>query len=367
MTVAEGLIEDNLRTGVLVQTGATFIVDDTTVRDTDEANSGIGGDGILANSGAQVVLSDVLLERNTGAGISAIGASTVTALGVVIRDTRATADGILGNGRGVEVLWGASLDLQRSLVEDNRQAGIAVYGEGAEATLDCVVVRSTQPGIDGTLGQGLHVNEGASVHVTDSLFDENVTTGIAVYKEGTLATIHTSEIRNTRPDDHGTSGIGITAMGAGPVIVDSCRIFGNERHGIFGRYSGAVLDVTGSVIEGTLSASGDGVFGTGIWVQDGAEAEVADSLLSRNRSIGIGVEGDGSKVRIEGAVVRETQPNEAGDFGMGLQVTLGGRLTVSDSLLAGNHSVSVLVEGEPDQREPAHRRLLHAGHRFVGG
>lgn len=161
--------------------------------------------------------------------------------------------------------------MRGSLVEENHEVGIGVYG--SDALIEGTIVRDTQQGLTSTLGVGVSVEyidvpgDRADATIRYSVVQRNVSSGILV--AGSDATIEASVISDTRPNDEGSWGTGISIQ----------RIFG------------------------TLISS---------------RAAIRTSLIERTVQTGVTVAG--SEATIELSHVRDVQPDAEGLYGDGVMV-----------------------------------------------
>ncbi|WP_437801820.1 right-handed parallel beta-helix repeat-containing protein [Sorangium sp. So ce693] len=368
MVLRGSLIEQNRNTGVLVH-GSDATIEASVVRATQPSADGeFGwGIGVLDARGrgarARAFVRACLIEQNHDVGVLVAGSDT-TIESTVVRSTQPNADGIGGRGIGVQENSDtgerAGVTVRASLVEQNHDEGVAVFG--SDATIESTVVRSTQPSADGTGGWGIGVQENpdtgehASVTVRASLVEQNHDVGVFV--EASDATIESTVVRSTQPSADGTGGRGIgvqensdTGERAG-VIVRASLVEQNHEMGVF--VSGSDTTIESTVVRATQPSVGR-TFGRGIHVQDNpdtggrASVTVHASLVEQNHEVGVFVVG--SDATIESTVVRATQPRADGTGGVGIGVQddrgRGERasVTVRACVVEQNHDVGVFVLG----------------------
>jgi hypothetical protein len=166
--------------GVYVaDTGTTFEATDLTVRATrGTPGSGVGGNAMLLFDGAAATLTRVLLDdaRLVGLGIAGTG-STVTAIDLRIRATGPqSSDGLLG--RGLELQDGASLTVERAILEQNLNAGI--FAAASHLSASGLIVRDTgsEPS-DGSVGVGIWAQEDATLDLSSTRVERSAFVGVA--------------------------------------------------------------------------------------------------------------------------------------------------------------------------------------------
>jgi len=144
LELIRAVVERNDNIGVAVDMGATAVIEDVWIRDTDhERVSGRFGQGALLSGGA-VQGTRIVIERSTSMGVLASGPqSEVTLQDLVIRDTRVDAAGAWG--RGLHIQLGARLELRRALIERNVEAEISAGFAGTTLSASDVVLRATHP------------------------------------------------------------------------------------------------------------------------------------------------------------------------------------------------------------------------------
>jgi hypothetical protein len=204
------------------ETGATITAGgaDTAVR-----NLQVGGERrglqVLA-SGASLDLHDVLVVGVVDNGVLVRGGGSLTAAGLVVRETRSRlSDG--AGGRGLQVGRLAEepgeADISRAAFERNAELGVLATCTGTRLVLADVAIREGrgQEG-DGAFGDGLWAQAGAEVVATRMAVERNREFGVAAVRGADL-TLADVVIRDTRgtggpPDVEGEFGDGIQVSGA---------------------------------------------------------------------------------------------------------------------------------------------------------
>ncbi|KYF93029.1 hypothetical protein BE20_10395 [Sorangium cellulosum] len=225
-----------------------------------------------------------------------------------MRDTQPRSDGTLGHGIGIQSDPAAeersTLALRSSLVEQNREVGVVV--SGAEAAIEATVVRGTQPGGDGTIGTGIHVQDHPETHergmafIRATLVDQNHSAGVAVL--GSDAVVEATVVRGTQPEGDGTLGRGIDIERGATLALRASTIEQNHEAGVVVFDSQATVEAT--VVRDTRSLR-DGSFGDGIAVisrrADSAAAVTSSNVEANGRA---GISSFGSAVAVVSSVVR---------------------------------------------------------------
>ncbi|MGK3987318.1 right-handed parallel beta-helix repeat-containing protein [Sorangium sp. So ce136] len=336
----------------LLTTGASdVLVDHVRIHDTQSA--GIQVEDSLGLT--SVTVRSSLFEAAKEVAVVLIGSAT-TIETTVVRDTQPGSDGF--EGFGIMIQTGAMLTLRRSLLEQNRKAGM--YIVGADAMIEATVVRDTQPISDGRFGRGISIesdpdtHERANVTVRASLLSKNHEFGIFVSTSDAM--IEATVVQGTQPSSDGSVGAGIKveddrAGRRATLALRASRLEHNHLSGVQIQGSDAVIEAT--VVRDSQPGS-HGESGRGIAVQSVARRARATlalhaSLLEHNHEIGVLV--DGSIADIKATVVRGTQAGSDKARGDGISAQVGyntkrrAQLTLRGSLLEQNQQTGVRVLG----------------------
>jgi hypothetical protein len=215
--------------GTTVELNA-LIVRDTLGRESD----GMGGRGVEARGGALVEVWAGLFDRNREVAAAALGSGTVLRLqDVVIRDTaEQEADGALG--RALVAQAGARVEASRVLVERNREIAVFASGDGTVLDLSDAVVRDGLPrAADGRYGRGIDLQAGARLDATRLLVQDNPEGGIAAWGIGTRAVLFDLRVRRHRPAEaSGLFGSGVVSLGGAAVEIERFAITDNAQCGV---------------------------------------------------------------------------------------------------------------------------------------
>ena len=314
--------------------GSTLALDGVNIIGTQTYTDGTGGLGIAVQDSAAATIRDCTIKANHSVGVFATSPGTSVELATTLISGTLGARPAGGGapdelGRGVEVSEGAAFDSHGSTVENNRECGIVVSGEGTMATLDADEITSTSRGtvngyavgviaqVGGTItansivtsdhaGPGLAVAEHGSFTCTACTVERNTFAG-AVVDAGRLDLIGGS-ILDTASDVTGGGGVGVYAGPAlGSVVtVDSATIarqplasvwFGGP--GTFIVQRSMLESGSGLELRPGLTAHGNAVYaGSGIRAWDGESGLLLalDTLTS----------GPGPVVLLDGAGIETT-------------------------------------------------------------
>ncbi|MGF1469805.1 MAG: hypothetical protein ACFCGT_27080 [Sandaracinaceae bacterium] len=304
-----GLIERNRDIGVwMIGEGSEAVLEDFIVRDTLARQSdGALGRGVSVELGARVALRRGLLERNRDAAVFVGSAGAEAELeDLVVRET--LADGSDGSwGRGLNVQLGARVALRRGLLERNRDVAIFVGFEGTVALVEDVVVRGTlAQETDGNFGRGLGVEEGARVELWRGLFEGNRDVGVFVSRDGAEAMLGDLVVRDTLPrESDGAFGRGMAVELGASATLSRGLVERAHEVGVAVSGEGAAAVLEDLVVRDTLPRHSDGALGQALGVERGARVEMRRGLLERNREVGVLLAGQAA-VDAEDVVIRDT-------------------------------------------------------------
>jgi hypothetical protein len=317
LVVRGSIIEHSRELGIYDE-AAELVVDATLVRDQEPLpGDTLGGGGIFVTSEAgderaPVTLSGVVLERNHDFGVLAFG-SDVTVTGTTVRDTLPMQIG----GRGISAMGHpttmarSTLMVASSLVERSNENGILV--SGSDATIEATIVRGTTPwqadgvGRGVTFQQSADTGQGTAATLRTSLLEGHEGVGLLV--GGATVTVEDSAVIGTLPAADGLLGRGLEIQLVPGIPGGGVRSNAQlHRTGVEGNHEigvaviGADLVADGLRIRATAAAVGDGRFGDGLAVLQGAAtAVVSGSRIEANARAGASV--FGASLSLTGSVL----------------------------------------------------------------
>ncbi|MGF1464774.1 MAG: right-handed parallel beta-helix repeat-containing protein [Sandaracinaceae bacterium] len=348
LDLRRAILDRNLGLGLLLQDeGSSATVEDLVVRETlPRAVEGVFGRGLDVGLGARLELRRALFERNHDVAVLLYGGGEAAVEDLIVRDTQPRQrDGTVGDG--IVLQESARLVLRRGLLERNRRYGVFVYGEGTEAGVEDLVVRDTLPEEgSGRLGRGIEVESGARLNLLRALLSGNHDAG-AILATGAEAELEDLVVRDTRPLTDGSGGWGFGAQFGVRVAVRRAVVERNHDAGMLIGGDGTSAVLEDLVVRETRARSRDGEGGRGLNVQFDARVELRRGLFEGNRDAGVIVVGAYVHAVLEDIAVRGTLPRRSdGAFGRGLGVQDGAVGELRRALLEGNHETGVLVSGE---------------------
>jgi len=245
---------------------------------------------------------------------------------------------ITGHLVGARVEKGGGADLEQVVLSANQDLGLAVWDATTVVTGRQVAIRGTLSAAAGGFGWGISV-EGGKLELDDSVLGGNRGMGMAVTKNGTGRLVR-SVVRETAANNTG-AGVGVVAQDGGAVELDSSVLTGNVQYGLLANIGHGRASVSRTVIRDTAAAGGN--YGRAVQVDSGGEATLTEVTLVQNRELALSVEGKGSKVTMKRASILETQPGAGGIFGVGAGVQQGGRLSLEETAVVGSRYYGLFV------------------------
>jgi hypothetical protein len=365
-----------------------------------------GFDGGVAAFGTKTSLSGIVVENSILNGISASNVGTVLTLSnVVVRGTRLPAGN--NQSFGLLAQKGAKLEVDDSVIADNDFANVVSTGPGVATHITRSIIRDGRPPTTGTFaksfGVGFYVSNAGSLELEESAVVDNAADGIVVSK-GTSAgaaasgKVTRSVVRGTKFDPVREIGRGIEVGNASTVVVEQTTSFGNADVDLIVTEGGTgdIHDSTtfGSAGDDPAVLAGAGLLvstsgtaklrsvaivsprGVGVQVQDTATLDVADSLVLGSRpqpkldakghdfgfgmTVGkgstltlarstiehasaVGLLSEGGTLKLDGALVRQTQASKRGDSGRGISAQDGAKVDVVRSAFMDNLEAGIIV------------------------
>ena len=301
--------------------------------------------GVIVRGSATIHLAGIVIEGAQAMGILVLG-GTVTANGLVVRDSRSRADRTFG--RALTVQEPGTASVRRALLERNRDFAVGVLGAGGSVTLEETVVRDTQSlELDYTNGGALVVGDAATAQVRTSVFEHNRFATVASLDEGSLVDLEDVVIRDTRPTElTGELGRGVLAQLGGSVEGRRLLLERNREVGFYLRSGPASLEDT--VVRETLAEESGADYGHGVSVSYAASLTARRLALEGNHKSGIFV-GDGDATAdIEDLIIRDTVGvPEAPTVSSGLMIVDGASVNLSRGVLERNAQVGISSGGAP--------------------
>jgi hypothetical protein len=235
-------------------------------------------------------------------------------------------------GVGIVALHGASLNLEGVALWENHQVGLWAQHFGTTVVATELLVAHTQPGPDGSLGRGVHLQDGASLSLERANLVDNQESGLSASGLFTSATAREVLVARTQPRADGHFGCGVAVSESATLTLERSAVVDNHLAAVL--FVDAYGSVDRTLLAGTASggatSAGDGLLAVG-------------SLLTISRVATRGHERAGLLFdRSDG----EISLSRASDNGLGL-VTQGlpGPILRDDNLITDN-VLDTLVDGD---------------------
>lgn len=337
----------NREVGVLAARETRLVLEDALILDTrSRASDQVAGYGLNVQQGAQVEARRVLLARNRDVGVFAMQSGTRLVLqDAVVRHT-ASQEASRRSGRGLNLQDGARVEVRRAMFSRNREYGIFATDEDTELVLEDAVVQDTQSREeDQTLGRGLGAELGAQVQARRVLLARNRNVGILVDDPNTRLTLEDAVVRDTQSQSlDQILGSGLEVQPGAQAEVRRAVFSRNRTTGVSISGQGSRLVLEDTVVRDTQSDESGRTRGLGLEARFGARAEVRRVFFLRNRVVGVLATSDGTQLVAEDLVIRDTQSQEADRvFGRGLEVGRGARAEVRRAVIERNRDIGILA------------------------
>lgn len=291
-------IDESRGNGAFAQNpGTELLLQDTVIRATRgwEAD-GNNGQGLVAKSQAHVVAERSALLRNHGNGAYFEGQGTkgeltdLTIVGTLPQESDDYA------GLGLNAGLGAEVSVVRGLFAENHLVGVMAGREGTRLHLTDVIIRDTLPDATGDtyFGRGLEVEFGAVVDVERAIIERNFEIAVFASRPGTIITLRDVVLRDTHSTDaDGRRGRGVNVQGGARATLTRALVARNHEVGVFAAdeatrvdlFDVAVVDTAESECSKTTCPDAAGGFGAS--AQSGAAITISRFLVSRSTLCGI--------------------------------------------------------------------------------
>ncbi len=329
--IERSLIDSNIGYGV-VAVGAEAEVEETAVRRTQERPDGTAGRGVqiattMQGSPGSLTLRRSLIEQNHDIGVFIYGSSALIEA-TVVRDTETDTAGIGGEGiavgRDVDFDLPSDFTIRQSVVEGSKGVGVSVTGSGA--TIESTVVRATELQSQ-DIGRGIAIQnsqttgDGATATITGSVVDDSFNTGLFV--GGSQATVESTVVRRTKQAalDQGR-GVNVqrNASTSEPSVFVLRGSVVEDSYDVAVFVSSSDASIEASLVR-DVAVTPDFAH-KGIQLEQDADAGAPSTALILHsvvdRAADNGVNVSGSELTLEGTVVRATESDRLGR-GVGVQ------------------------------------------------
>ncbi|MDP6931976.1 MAG: right-handed parallel beta-helix repeat-containing protein, partial [Myxococcota bacterium] len=308
LEVSDSLLQGNRGSGVYVAVSSQVQFQSSQVLDTLADDNGAFGHGMEVQVGSTLTATDLTLEGNREVALYVTG-STASLQDCRIVDTQPNDEGL---GLGI-MASDAELSMNGTILSGNHAVGVNAVSSAIDM-VDCEVT-GTLPNAGGEFGRGINVYSYSTLKLEDSVVEGNREIGVAV--TNSTASIENSQIRDTHRGVVGTLAVAVLSQkgaqvearglevsdieGTGLLVVEdstaSCEACTISRCSFAGGSVGmGELSVLDSVIENTgqdaNAGGGMGLFASNYY--GGSRLVVQDSTLRDNVFAGAYLEGNGS-------------------------------------------------------------------------
>jgi len=334
--------------GVRVHEGGALDGTRLVVRDTNEFIGSDLGEGLYVLGGATVDLSEAVFERNHEEGVYADGTGTsVTLTDVAIRDTGPSSGRVAARGVGAWATSGATLRLERAALDRNQEAAAAAVLD-SRLEVERAAIRDVAQSEGLTdYGAGLLSRAGSTVDARRVWIERATHVAVIAIESGTSVVLRDALVRDTRfaerpmPDIY---GMGIAAEAAS-LEVERTAVVANGFVGVLVQ-EGAEAELDDLIVRDTRSRPVAGEYGRGLEVQRGGRLTVRRGLFEGNRSAAVSARDAESVLDLADLTIRDTHGRDSdGRFGYGVQIGLGATLTVTRADVTGSRGVGVVAFG----------------------
>jgi len=347
-TVERAVLRDLRNTGIIAwDPGTTLVVRDTVVRDVEShLNDGRFGDGIAAQPGASVTLERVVVERVRRVGLLVLGPdTTLSASDFVVRDVRTVAeDGV--EGYGAAAFTGGALTLSRGSIERVHTHGVYAVNAGSSASAIDVVIDDVDANNapDRSFGEAAAVSESASLTLSRVAMRELTEIAVLV---GAGTTLDASDLRvdTVRPSLRSDAfGIGsfISQLGGSQLTVRRAVFESGAVLGAFFNGEGTVATLEDVRIGSVTAARIERVlYATGVLADEGASITLRRATIGPARGA--------LSCRLMATCTLEdvvTEGGESLEFAAAVSATEGGTIDLTAVRVRGAAGLAVVADRE---------------------
>ena len=350
LELLRSVVEGNRETAIEADGEETsLLVTDVVLRDTDpDAVGSRFGCGLFIYDGAEAELERVTVDRTRYTGVFVRDAGTTVEIAdLVVRGTWCAAANECG--RGMEVLAGAELRLERGQLSDNTDFGVVAADPGTLLELNDLFVSGTRSNGENSAGGGLFAFDDAEVTVDGGRFDDNRYAGVTAAGAGTSLTIADVVVEGTRARENDLEqGRGLVVQNGARTEIERLELIDNQEVAMFVAHPGTVLVAMDLWVGDTVARAGDGLLGAGLYMHQGAVVELSRGVFERNREVAVRASGLNTRLALADVVVRDTLGAErSGRFGRGLEANEGALVEGVRVLVEGNRE-SGMVAFDPE-------------------
>jgi len=157
----------------------------------------------------------------------------------------------------------------------------------------------------------------------------NTAIGVLAQDSGTSVTLRETAIEDTQPDGSEEHEYGIQVYGGASLVAETCEVRGNAGRGVLAFDSGTSVTLRETAVENT-QPNESGEVGYGIQVYGGASLDAEACEIRENTVVGVAASDSGTSVTLRGTSVEDTQPDDNGQAGYGILISGGASVDAED-------------------------------------
>jgi hypothetical protein len=297
--------------------------------------------GLLVLAGASMHAEGVIVEGASFFGVGVAEGGRFTARELVVRDVEPRADGLFG--RGVEVESGAFVRIERLWVDGAHDVGVFAESPGTEVVITDAVIRETRRASGSRAAvRGAHAQLGASLALERVVVEDGRDIGISAHGADTRITLADVVVRRTRGNEtNGRDGVGLLSEVSATVVADRVSIAESRLVGV--AVVGGTLEACDVVVRDTEPQVLGDELGVGVSVSHGGHATIERAWLARNHVYAAGA--IGGDLTLREVTVEGTRPGRANGVARGLEVAEGGRAVLERVRIMDARDSAVFVFG----------------------
>jgi hypothetical protein len=328
-----------------------------------------GNAAFVIGNASSAVLQRVRVAMTAGDGLRVEANSQLLAEQLVVDGTAPSTDGE-SRGFGLMVHAMSTATIHRVLVADTHAEGVSAYGLGVEVTLTGALVTGAGGPKLGKVewAAGIEANATAKRDVRATVVATSTGLGVHCKEPGTQLTATGLVVRDTRP-------IGTGEMGNGAYVRDGCTakgrfwwFAGNRSAGLVTENSGTTAMLADLTVRDTQPTQAN-EYGLGALVFDGAHATIERARIHNNLFAGVVVD-DGGELTLRRALVSPTHVEQASAFaGHGIDVfgtQAPSQAVVEDTVVRLNQNIGVFVDDAGSELTMRRCTVLNTGAGVVG-
>ena len=350
VSLTEVVLEQNQRAGISATDGAVVTVARSVVRGTRTVSSSDTTNGVFVDVDAKVTLEESVVSGAADAGLGATGGGIIALHRSVVRDVVKRSDGV--GGAGARAFEGATVSLDESAVTGAIGSGVLVGKTKGAMKLVRSTVSGTKPDLrfPGGFANAASVTMTGTLDATGSTFADNAFSGISVDHVGSRATLDGCVVVGSVAG--GESGLAISASAANGAVLQarSSAFVGSAGMATYALHAGSTLELDGSLISAVaLSTGGTGLSaghgGTAVAVIDAAHVSLRSSTIEGCHEVALGALEVGTTMLVERTLVTDTKPNVGGLFGHGVLGQRKAAVTIRRSVIEKSTGIAMAFAG----------------------